>query len=402
MFLKSKSLIKNPCAWYLGAWCLYYLQGTLYSRGSVIARLLILLLILVSLIHAYRIFQTPQKPIYFKGLNALIIMYTVYGLFLFLTDGLVVKGIIKTVPTFYYLKENYIALLPIYSCYYYTKKGYLTEELFSLFAIIFVFVGIAFYYNIQRLTIETLMESGIDVDEVTNNSGYVILAVLPSLLILRKKPILQYIAIGVCVLFVILSFKRGAMLCSAIFLLLFARDRLKNRRGLRKALILMTIAIGFVFISQFVLRLFASSDYFAYRVEQTLEGESSGRDGIYSNILNHYFNEAGIVQKLIGYGANGTIKVFTNYAHNDWLEILTNQGFLGIVVFISYCVCFYKTIRKRNITLDSRLALLTIFVMFLLQSFFSAGITNTVIFTSSMMGFALADGFYSEDSTCLK
>lgn len=399
MFLKNTILVKNPCAWYLGAWCLYYLQGTLYPVGSLFARLLILVLILVSLLHAYRVFQTPQKPIYFKGLNAMIIMYTVYGLFLFVTDGMVIKGIVKTVPTFYYLKEHYMALLPIYSCYYYTKKGYLTEKLFSLFSVLFVVVGIAYYFHIQMLTMEMLASQGNYVDEVTNNSGYAILAVLPSLLVLRKKPVIQYVAIGVCVVFIVLSVKRGAMLCSAIFLLLFARDKMKNSKGGKKVAVLLAIAIGFVFFSQFVLRRLEASDYFAYRVEQTIEGQSSGRDGIYNNILNHYFNNSTFFQKILGRGANGTIKTFTNYAHNDWLEILTNQGLLGIIIFLSYCICFVKTIKRKKKVPDSRLALLVIFIIFLLQTFFSAGITNTVIFTSSMMGFALADGFYTEDSS---
>ena len=328
-----------------------------------------------------------------------MVMYIFYGLLLFITDGFVTHGKIKEVQTMLYLKDYLTTLLPIYSCYYYTRKGFLTEDIFSKFAVLFVVVGIVMHYRMQREALEALIAAGSNRTEVTNNSGYVVLAIIPSLMVLNKKPLLQYIGLAVCFLFLLLAMKRGAILCAMIFLMAFMWHKMKNAKGGRKFGFIFLLTIGFYFFIQFVENRLATSDYFSYRVEQTLEGNASGRDDMYSQILSHYFNDTGVIQKLVGYGANGTIKLFTNYAHNDWLEIITNQGLLGVIIFVYYCLCFWRTIRRGRLSSESHFALLVVFLMFLPQTFFSAGITNTIIFTSSMIGFALADGFDKKEIT---
>ncbi len=394
---KISDFLRNPSFLYICAWCLYYMQGILYAKGSIFAQLILLSLILTSLNHGAKIINKQNKPIYFKGLNILLLMFTFYGLLLFITDGFVTHGVEKTVPSMYYLKGYYISLLPIYSCYYYTKEGKLTPTVFSVCAILFVLVGIASYYQLQREALEELASLGSNRDEVTNNAGYVVLAVLPSLLVLSKKPVLQYVCIGICVFFVILAMKRGAILCAGIFLIMFTWHKMSKTSGTKRVLVIFAALLGLYLLTSIISKEIANSDYFQLRIEQTLEGESSGRNEIYQAFFNHFINDANVFNQLFGYGANGTIKLFPNYAHNDWLEILTNQGLLGIVIFLFYCLCFTRTIKSGKYQQESKFALLVFFLLFITQTFFSAGITNTVIYNSSLLGFALADGFRRKD-----
>ena len=47
----------------------------------------------------------------------------------------------------------------------------------------------------------------------------------------------------------------------------------------------------------------------------------------------------------------------SNFAHNDWLEILTNQGLVGVVIYGFYWVCFMLTCRSRYITGSNKFCL---------------------------------------------
>ena len=394
---RLSALLNNPCVWYILVWCLYYLQGIVYSEGSFVSRFSLLIIFVVSASHAYRTIQMPGKPIYFRGLNALVLMYTVYGLFLFLTDGSTTHGKVQSVQSMLYLKSYYMALLPIYSSYYYARKGYLNKEVLSLFAVIFVALGIANYYRMQRETLEYLASLKSDRTEITNNMGYVMLSVIPSLLIFNKKPLWQYVGIGICIVFILMAMKRGAILCAGIFLFVFVWQKMKSSQSSsRRILVIAAIIVGFYLLVQFIEDVLMNSDYFIARLEQTRAGDASGRESMYNEYFNHFIFDAGVIPKLIGYGANGTIKVFDDFAHNDWLEILTNQGLLGIVVFVFYLNCFIKTIKRKQLHPESKFALMVILVIFIPQSIFSAGITNTTIFTATMFGYALNNGFVRE------
>ena len=92
-------------------------------------------------------------------------------------------------------------------------------------------------------------------------------------------------------------------------------------------------------------------------------------------------------------GAEGTIKVTYNYAHNDWLELLTNQGIIGVIFFAYYWLGVYYTCKSKRLSKESRFALKYIFLILFLMTLFSMSINAMTIYSSSMLGYALADGF---------
>ena len=79
------------------------------------------------------------------------------------------------------------------------------------------------------------------------------------------------------------------------------------------------------------------NDYFQTRLTSTLEGNSSGRDEIYSHIWN-VFNNSNMFHYLFGYGAQGSFIMTAKFAHSDWLELLINQGLLGFIIYINYII----------------------------------------------------------------
>lgn len=85
----------------------------------------------------------------------------------------------------------------------------------------------------------------------------------------------------------------------------------------------------------------AESDYFNHRIEQTLEGDSSNRDVIYGGLIIHFLDETNALKLFLGNGAQATLKIHGGFAHNDWLELLINNGIIGALIYILLDL-FYK------------------------------------------------------------
>ena len=391
-----KRFFANPCNLYFSLWCLYLLQGTLYAKGSIISQGLLAVIIGMSLVHFYKVANSSWKPVYFKGLTALVIMYIIYGVALFMTDGSRTQGAWHP-ATYTYLKTYLISLLPIYSCYMYARKGGLNGKMLMMWCIVFVIVGIAQYYRMQQDALQELAGRGSSMEEVTNNAGYVMLSLIPCMMIFDKRPLWQYLGLGVCTVFVLMAMKRGAIIICAFSLLLFIGYKMRNSKGSRKFSVILITAIGMLFLFRYVQNFVETSDYFSARLEQTMEGNSSGRDRIYSSMLNTYFNDDNFFHLLFGRGANGTLKIYSNYAHQDWLEILINQGLFGIMIFACYWIFFWKAARSKSYSSTSRFTLLLIFCMFGLKTLFSMSIGDMTIYVSSILGYALADGFVRDE-----
>ena len=385
---------KNPCNIYFSLWCVYLLQGTLYESGSIISQTLLMIILLISLKDAYNVNKLNNIPVYFKGLNALVILFTVYWVILLMTDGITFKR--KTgdeMSSFIYLRTLYYSMLPIYSCYIYTRKGYLNVTNYKKWALFLVVIAITEYFRMQREMVEAYMNAGSDRTEFTNNIGYMIMLLTPCAFIFNRNTKTQFLVYGICVLFVVLSMKRGAMLITFVALLIFLNDKFKMISTQKKALFFAIIAIVFLLLYGLFEEMLTTSAYFQERLEETMEGDSSGRDEIYSGLLYHYIYETNFFQMLFGMGAEGTVKVFRIWAHSDWLEILTNQGIFGIFVYICYWITFRKTCNNRQFSVEARFALKYLMVILFLRTLFSMSIMDMNIYSSSMLGYALADGF---------
>ena len=189
--------------------------------------------------------------------------------------------------------------------------------------------------------------------------------------------------------FTVLSIKRGAILVSSlafIYMLLFA---LKNSSPSKKiaTLVLFIALVGYGSIV--IERMYENSVVFQHRVEHTLEGRTSGRDEIAENLLNIYLN-SNILHLLFGYGADGTLKV-GNYAHNDWLEMLFDQGVLGFVAYFIFWISVFRLWRREMIKKsDLGLFIGLIFICSFTKTLFSMWYSMANIFITMPLGYCLA------------
>ena len=230
--------------------------------------------------------------------------------------------------------------------------------------------------------------SGYEAGDITNNASYILLSLMPLLVLFRDKPILQYLLLTICMAFVISGFKRGAILIAVIACIIFIRDSLKySNRKYRKYIYLLSIAfiIAGIYYWQYML---SSSDYFAARLEATREGDSSGRGDSYMFMLDYFWNSNGIFSMIFGNGAEYTLSINSANAHNDWLEILINQGIVGIIIYYSYFWNMFKQRNSRKNTFEVKMAINLILLIALFKSFFSMSYGGYTFY------FALAIGYF--------
>lgn len=381
----------NRCDWFIIVWVLYYLQGVLYSSGGAISTGLLGINLLVSIYCAIKIWQIPNNPPYIKGLNILVLMFSIYGFYLILMNPSTVYYSMSgmSMAGYNYIKSIYLSILPIYAFYYFSLKGYLTAERLRWWAVVFCISCVLSYYIYMQRAMEMLLARGSSAEETTNNAGYLFLSLIPVWVLFRKKPLLQYAGLAFCLAFILMGMKRGAILIGGVVVLYLIWQLIRNSSGKQRVIVILFTAALAVAGVYFVIDMMTSSDYFMQRLEATKEGNSSGRDSLYSFFWTYFTEKADAIQYLFGRGANGTLEIYYNYAHNDWLEIAVNQGLLGIAVYAVYWKQFYSTWRQST-NIEAKTILALVGIIYFAKTLFSMSYGDMTYVCTSVLGYALA------------
>lgn len=97
-----------------------------------------------------------------------------------------------------------------------------------------------------------------------------------------------------------------------------------------------------------------------------------------------------MLNQIFGLGANATLKVTTNFAHNDWLEILINQGAVGILVYLAFYYRWFQTWRKMDNIKVEKLALGLCLLILFMKTLFSMSYNSVSVYLSIVIGFSIA------------
>lgn len=381
----------NICNIYILLWCIYYLQGIVYASGGMISKMVLLLLMLISGYYFIEVNIRYRIPSFLKVLNIFIGVMTIYGIILLLDPlPLISPYTTHQVSKLEFIKSLYISLLPIYSMFAFTKQNLLRVDVIQILTIILIISTTLLYYRTEQELLQKAANIGSMQEEFTNNTGYNFLQLFPLLFFWNKRPIFQYTLVAYIFVFIVMSMKRGAILVGAACLLWFIyrvyKSSSKNNRTLILILTIIAISIGTIYIKDF----YSSNNYFQYRIEQTIEGNSSGRDNLYGKLWDHFINQDSLLHVLFGNGASKTVIIAGNYAHSDWLEILTCQGLFGIILYIIYYISIFKLFRQssHNSLIYSILGM-CLFIMFT-SSIFSMSYNSLSLSITLCLGYCLA------------
>ena len=301
---------------------------------------------------------------------------------------------------FDYLKNIYVSLLPIFTFFVASKKGHIGEKELRIWTFVLLLIVILCFYRNQKEAIVLMQESGIKREEITNNGAYGVLSILCLLPLFNKKLFLQYSLLALCMFYVIVGMKRGALVCGIVITLWFLFNSIRNERNRRRSFVLILLTCGIVFGAFYAVDyMLGNSEYFNQRLESTLAGESSNRDVLYSTLYRYLFVSSPI-HFLFGNGANATLGIASNYAHNDWLEIAINNGLFVVIIYFIYWVRMFKTIvySKKNYVCYMMISIFFIFSF--LRTFFSMSYADVPLSASLAFGFALANYNHSDFTQC--
>ena len=241
---------KNPCNVYISLMVFYSMQGTMIpTGGTIISQLIILVAMLMGLYCTIKTVSLPNKPIFFTGLNVLFLMFVLYGVALLLSDNhYILKNSGDEVSNSSFLKMIFLSIPNIYVFYYFSRKDYLTEQTLRKWMVVYIFVAVFRFFDYKITTIHQMLLEGTDVEEVTNNMGYLFVALIPAVVIFKKNNIFQYGLLSFCMIFILMGMKRGAILVGILSILYYLYFNFRYHKSISKTKVLVfSILIRFFF-----------------------------------------------------------------------------------------------------------------------------------------------------------
>lgn len=313
---------------------LYVTQGISPALDGIYS-LMLLMLLAISLFYLFKVNQEFGQSRFIKALNLVVLLITIYGIINIISP----TGV--SLPNYRphtYLTNAYRPLLQIYPLYYFCRKGYINDEVIKSWIPLSFMVALIAYY-VSNIMLGASMKMG-DV-EGTSNVGYLIVSLMP-LLYFLKKHVVKYILLVLIASFVFLCAKRGAILILVISIAWFIYFDLKNSSIGNKFLGVMLAFIAGVLLFRYLTIVFEESYYLNYLLEKTESGDSSGRDELYGKAWSLIVKSPSLITFLFGHGADSTYGLLGNRAHNDWLEIMLNQGVLGVILYANLWFQIFK------------------------------------------------------------
>lgn len=389
------SLIKFSAYVYLFSWIVMAFLPYVYFSTKVYYALLFFFSLTSLIFSVYAVLKF-NLPAYFKVLFVFVFFLFLYGAYIaILGENIYWQGGGRFVNSYDYVLWLLTSMLSSIVVYTFSSRGILQNSEMKLFFLI-AFVSSVFAF--QVFSNEKIIEAsklGLDDDEFTVTCVYSFLSLFPFVVLLKKSVLLQFS--GVCAIFTfcVLGVKRGPILLCALCSLFFVWNLLQGSSIKKKLLVVFLLFIASVGIYDFILSQIENSPYFALRVEQTLAGDSSGRDSYGKVILDYYLNHTNLREFFLGMGANQTLSVNVSFAHNDWLGILLEQGVVGVLLYLVYWIGFFMSWMKSKKKKDAYTALGVLLLIGIGKSLFSMyylPVTAEMIISSGF--FAVGLGYF--------
>ena len=94
-----------------------------------------------------------------------------------------------------------------------------------------------------------------------------------------------------------------------------------------------------------------------------------------------------IFKLIFGYGFASSLNLSGtgNFAHNDWLELLSNFGLLGVVLYASLFYTTVKYMLNKNFDIDKQLLIMTVMSIWFFTTLVSMSYTSSSGYIQSII-----------------
>ncbi len=363
---------------------LYFAQGVLYPGGSFISRLFLILVTGISFFYFIKSLSIKKSKGSLFNLWSTLLVVNIFSFIL--------TGKHTDFNHFNMFQFIFTGMLPFYPAFYLTSKNHVTEKQIVLFLILLIPVDILKYFYTEATLLADLTR-----DKTTINYAYSFAMLVPYVFFLRNKK-LAYSIVIIILYFLMLGAKRGALFTGLAGIAIYVFYQLKYGTNRHKFFNYIQVAIALAVIFYLANYFFSQNEYFIDRMQNIGEAKSlSIRFENYLAIWDAWSNTDNIINFLFGFGFAGSIALTGGYfAHNDWLEMLSNLGLTGIIIYLSTLISGYMLYRKiENPTY--KYALLAILTSWFLMTLGSMYYTSVFLFKHAvLLGFIT--GYYFNSS----
>ena len=164
----------------------------------------------------------------------------------------------------------------------------------------------------------------------------------------RKRTFISVIFVIIFLFIALLTGSRGGLISiilAALTYLLFYSKNDKNK--IKKILVSIIIAVCIIALINGLLNFLSPEIANRYSLKNVQESGGTGRIDIWKYYLN-VFNESTFLRKVFGYGSGTVMNLYYKVAHNNWIQLLIENGIVGEVIFILVIIAFLKTAYKNN------------------------------------------------------
>ena len=298
-----------------------------------------------------------------------IIFFILQSLSFIAVPSLVQSSIIGNVSTFLQFKGIAVFSLSFFIAYFSAYKANISDKQLVIIGLLFFALStIRFFYDQSQLLIYFGREG------ITNNAAYMVISALTFLPIIFNK----YKMLGIFILFlsiflIINGLKRGAIVCLAaliIFSLWYYKKYIKW--GFKSYIFTFLFILGCTVYS---VDIYKSNKFIQRRIEKSIEGDSSGRMEVYAEFWEYWKGDSNLTF-FLGNGMSRTVSINGNYAHNDWLELLINNGLCGALVYLLFFVSLLRFINRMTLPLHLKCAAYFCLIIWILKTLVSMGYTD--------------------------
>lgn len=347
---------------------LYFSQGIVILSPTV-GQILLALIYVISISYLIRMTMSTQK--FHRIMKPLILfMLMIFFGYLF-SDNYAEYNI---------LKSALLNFLPFFPFYYFAKKDLLTSK-----DIGYVFFVLLLLFIIKfQTTAENLMLEKFNDDILVNNTSYLFIGLLSFVFFIKNRIIAICSLIVIC-LFIVQSLKRGPFLAGTLSLILFVIQMFyKSHVRLNKlyGLLLLVFILGFII---FEFKFLIENEFLVTRLNEMLEGESSGRNYIALKAFQKWYYLGNFSTYLFGQGYNSVKNITGHFSHNDWLDMLVSYGFFGLFLYLCIYIVLFLEILSKGWNAEKKIILIQFFLIAILTSLTSRWYWSNFAFTQMII-----------------
>ena len=348
---------------------MYFSQGIIYAEGSIVSQLVLLCILSICSFYLIKSFLLKRSHNYF---------YKIWTSFLALNVlGFIFTASVSNPYHFGMFKGVLLTLISFYPFYYVSLKGTEIKRYFIIFFIAMVVLAVAQFYTNQATILADRIS---DNTNVVNNSAYLFVVLIPFLFFLKKN-FITYALLAILAFFIIGGAKRGALIAGGLGLFVYILYLFKAqafevnfKKKLKTYIVLFS---GIIVVSYLAYNQFLENEFLQNRLEDMIEGNTSNRTENYTWIWEAWLGADSFLNLIFGFGFAASLEITgRHFAHNDWLEALSNFGLFGFTLYLSLFVILIRKIRKNNFILAERMQLIAItliwFFMTLVSMFYTS------------------------------